>query len=995
MVACDLCQRSYGSLEAMRRHRKIHLAGRQFRCDQCHATFARQDVFRRHNQQVHSAKEHEAMDTSRDGAEAVPVNNARLLRAKEHSQQRKRSRMACDQCWKKKERCDVGDPESAKRCDACARQGIECQYSRHSKKIKVTIQNGVLPSTKPAAAIARQDDAPSDYVEDALTSQAAPVCSPTLNQLLHPVASMSHTTAPFNYENDAFESSFDATQPGMRLPSDMALNERTRSPFGTLDPASHSLPSQTLSTQPFSTDLLQSWDWLMDEFIPSSPLLDPHRSTPWRWRSPDITKQKQGLTDSLPGNAVPLGMLEPRHVSSSSLTTGASTITSSSIGMVHPEHAPQMAPDLESLADICIGLDHGSITNNDLDSIDLIKGTVDQNLVSERQDNRTCIYDVVHDCLDPKQVLTPEVLMRRHSSIIASRLALRPRSELANSQEHVLQSYVRLYFRHFHPLWPIFPVPLFGLPQCPPHLYLTLAIIGSQYGNQRDAKFGQMAHQVFRTVLIGRELDMHEAIKSGESLCLTMLLNMATALFFGQRRSFYFAQQLKALLILHAQRIGLFDEARHETQSPRSWQAATTDGTSACYPDVARAEVRRRLAYGILRLDAYIALLMGQRPQINVEDMRISMLGDPAWWQGSLPNMTNTCVSAESDGGLAGSDVMENSTVRSPLSTTATTPSFALGKCGSICNSQLFCTEFRRFYYGVEGCPALRRVVDQELMLFGLVPKVLTLSRQRYSFCPAIGSVTEFDQKRRRDPCFLREPDTPSGQTDEVTDPYAISAPYSSSHQLDYAMAREWGYTLASLARWREVFASTQANAHDLLPQDRQSLFHCHVLYSCVTLHLFADMEELRNLSVLRQHNRHHPLYVRALRWSRSSDAHTALRRVYNTLEIIVEELGHKQGAQFTFLSYVVLYHCAIVLWVSMQLIEAPQCFAKVSTILGKVANDTISSHVYATQETGTQEMVLSTMLRIGDLYHKFNSLWPLVNNFRELVRDLAQRSLL
>jgi len=87
----------------------------------------------------------------------------------------------------------------------------------------------------------------------------------------------------------------------------------------------------------------------------------------------------------------------------------------------------------------------------------------------------------------------------------------------------------------------------------------------------------------------------------------------------------------------------------------------------------------------------------------------------------------------------------------------------------------------------------------------------------------------------------------------------------------------------------------------------------------------------------------------------------------------------------------VAIYHSAIILWVAMQLVETDRCYGRIFTILSNVADPTSPTEM----ETDRSKKVSSSMMRIGDLYLKFNSLWPLVGNFRELVRDLAQRSLL
>ena len=164
-----------------------------------------------------------------------------------------------------------------------------------------------------------------------------------------------------------------------------------------------------------------------------------------------------------------------------------------------------------------------------------------------------------------------------------------------SEQPNVLLQYVGLYFQHFHPLWPLLCTTHFDARNTSGALLLTICAIGSMYGTPTAAQFGQDTHEIVRSSLLKASLDLQKPLDESAGLCHTLLLNQVTALYTGQKRAFFFAQQLGAMLMIIARRGDLFQETGLAAKE------GLLQGTEHCH-----RESRRRLTFGILRVVGHI-----------------------------------------------------------------------------------------------------------------------------------------------------------------------------------------------------------------------------------------------------------------------------------------------------------------------------------------------------------------------------------------------------
>ncbi|KIV92371.1 hypothetical protein, variant 2 [Exophiala mesophila] len=108
---CDICSRCFARSEHLIRHRRTHTKEKPFTCPYCRRSFQRSDI-----KAVHVKK-----------CPAAPVDQSNGDTTTEGGT-RRRVRIACDNCRKRKMRCD-GSPT----CASCQAAGSVCHYSCSSE----------------------------------------------------------------------------------------------------------------------------------------------------------------------------------------------------------------------------------------------------------------------------------------------------------------------------------------------------------------------------------------------------------------------------------------------------------------------------------------------------------------------------------------------------------------------------------------------------------------------------------------------------------------------------------------------------------------------------------------------------------------------------------------------------------------------------------------------------------------------------------------------
>ncbi|KAI1652744.1 hypothetical protein F4813DRAFT_376963 [Daldinia decipiens] len=119
MAHCDVCGRSFARNEHLIRHHRTHTGERPFRCPHCKIGFHRADVRAKHMKKIHP--ENVSPSESSGSLSQTPVEECK-------PKERERSKLACDQCRKRKLKCNNVRP-----CESCRTKMLSCTVSSTSR----------------------------------------------------------------------------------------------------------------------------------------------------------------------------------------------------------------------------------------------------------------------------------------------------------------------------------------------------------------------------------------------------------------------------------------------------------------------------------------------------------------------------------------------------------------------------------------------------------------------------------------------------------------------------------------------------------------------------------------------------------------------------------------------------------------------------------------------------------------------------------------------
>ena len=117
-----------------------------------------------------------------------------------------------------------------------------------------------------------------------------------------------------------------------------------------------------------------------------------------------------------------------------------------------------------------------------------------------------------------------------------------PLSQEPSMPGRILHDLAQIYMKSFNPLWPMFSEDDFVLQELHPVLQLTLSSMGAMYGSTLQRRYGSMMHERLRRLLAAALFDLEGPIGDLFWLAQSRELAQVTALYFGQRQGFSYAQ---------------------------------------------------------------------------------------------------------------------------------------------------------------------------------------------------------------------------------------------------------------------------------------------------------------------------------------------------------------------------------------------------------------------------------------------------------------------
>lgn len=186
-----------------------------------------------------------------------------------------------------------------------------------------------------------------------------------------------------------------------------------------------------------------------------------------------------------------------------------------------------------------------------------------------------------------------------------------------------LETYARLFFAHFHPVFPLLHIPTFCLASSPSVLLRTICFIGAGFGSHSsslsDARliYGSLPSILAKCCL--RSDGQSPAFEEMQALVLLQLAIMANG-GVAERAASRLLHPLLITTIRHAGFLKIHGECSRTARNPLSWKAWI------------RKESEKRVLWGVYAVDCYQSILCGSKPLLSPTDTRASFpCGESSW----------------------------------------------------------------------------------------------------------------------------------------------------------------------------------------------------------------------------------------------------------------------------------------------------------------------------------------------------------------------------
>jgi hypothetical protein len=447
----------------------------------------------------------------------------------------------------------------------------------------------------------------------------------------------------------------------------------------------------------------------------------------------------------------------------------------------------------------------------------------------------------------------------------------------ADSSQPTLLRLMALYEKHFSPLWPLLRTTDYDAATLHPLLFLVLVSIGAMYGTPQECCFGAVIHEEIRHILVTALFQMEDDERNMLPLAQARLLTQVAALYFGQRRAFSYAQHLGVVLIAQSRRMDLFSNSR--MHYPITSTLKKEQFTAWC-----AIEARKRLAFGILRVDVFTSVLMNTRPLLCSEEIGFD-----------LPSRDDIWTSA---GQVSMDELLERIKAHSPQGS-------RLPFCDLV-------------WIALDRSEALLEIepARYELLLFGLQEAVWRFSHDPHLFRRLAGSCELPVSIRTMG--GLRHASlgtSPAGrqQSSVQTDQLGVV------HRRMTDLQDQRLQLIEALGKWDRSFTAVRTAAGSL-PASRTSILSSLLLFSLSFLRLAAPLADLHGVAqaLSSKHTVDKRRLYQLTSWAHGDDALVAVDSACQIWELLAHETERpvRDRAKHNLLAFAGLHHAAVVLWV-------------------------------------------------------------------------------
>ncbi|KAK9390552.1 fungal-specific transcription factor domain-containing protein [Lipomyces mesembrius] len=195
-----------------------------------------------------------------------------------------------------------------------------------------------------------------------------------------------------------------------------------------------------------------------------------------------------------------------------------------------------------------------------------------------------------------------------------------------------LDTFLHLYFEHFHPILPMIHRPTFRTPTCPSILLATMMSVGASYADMEGShQFADTLSELCKRTLLWLGTYDSTYTRSGYFVMAFLLQNIH-ALGSGDKRLYEEADASRSYLVSNARSMGLFSPPPKETVFSVRGDESDED-LERLWHAWRDEEMGKRLAWSVFEYDSSISTLSSRRGCMALNDLCNDMPCDERLWE--------------------------------------------------------------------------------------------------------------------------------------------------------------------------------------------------------------------------------------------------------------------------------------------------------------------------------------------------------------------------